>query len=306
MGDKPLSLKDKFNALSAVAYYIALPFLYLLSILPFPILYFISDGVYTLLYYVIGYRKKVVMTNLKNSFPNKTENELKRLQKDFYHYLCDLFLETFKTLTISKKAMIKHLSFTPETLQMLDRYVEEKKSTVVVLGHLGNWEWACNSAAIYCKQKEYVIYHPLSNKQFDGLMYSMRSRFGAKLIAMKDTIREMLGNRSEVSITMFVSDQTPAPESAYWTNFMNQDTPVFRGIEKIARKLNYPVIYANMKRIKRGYYVLQGETIVEEPVKTKDDEITEMHTRLLERDIMAQPEIWLWSHRRWKHKRPVS
>lgn len=292
--------------LSAIAFYLVLPFLYLISLLPFPLLYLVSDGFYVLLYYVVGYRKKVVLQNLRNSFPDKSEKEIQRICKDFYHYLCDLFLETFKTLTISKKSMLKHCYFSPEAQKVFDRFATEKRSVVLVMGHLGNWELAGNTFSILCKQQLYVIYHPLSNKQFDKLIYNMRSRFGTKLIAMRETYREMAANKNIVSATAFIADQTPSPEGAYWTTFLNQDTPVFQGTEKIARKLNYPIVYACIKRVKRGYYEIQAEALCENPKDTKDGEISEMHTKRLEKDIIAQPEVWLWSHRRWKHKRPAA
>jgi KDO2-lipid IV(A) lauroyltransferase len=289
--------------LSAIAFYLVLPFLYLISLLPFPLLYLVSDGFYVLLYYVVGYRKKVVLENLRKSFPEKSEKEIQRTCKDFYHYLCDLFLETFKTLTISKKSMLRHCSFSAGSQDVFDRLATEKKSVVLVMGHLGNWEWAGNTFSILCKQQLYVIYHPLSNRQFDKLIYDMRSRFGTKLIAMRETYREMAANKSIVSATAFIADQTPSPEGAYWTTFLNQDTPVFQGTEKIARKLNYPVVYACIKRIKRGYYQIHAEVLCENPKDTRDGEISELHTKRLEKDIIAQPEIWLWSHRRWKHKK---
>lgn len=290
--------------MSAIAFYLVLPFLYLISLLPFPVLYLLSDIFYVLLYYVVGYRKKVVLENLRKSFPNKTEKEIQRICKDFFHYLCDLFLETFLTLTISKKSMLKHCTFAPGTQEIFDRYAEKKQSVMIVMGHYGNWELAGNTFSLLCKQRLYVIYHPLSNKYFDKLIYDMRSRFGTGLIAMKNTFKVMLSQRKEVTATAFIADQTPSPENAYWTTFLNQDTPVFRGAEIIASKLNYPVIYASVRRIKRGYYQITGEVLCENPKDTKEGEISEMHTRRLEKDIIAQPEIWLWSHRRWKHKRP--
>ncbi|HTB05654.1 MAG TPA: lysophospholipid acyltransferase family protein [Bacteroidia bacterium] len=291
--------------LSAIAYYIALPFIYLLSLLPFPLFYLLSDFFYVLLYYVIGYRKKIVLENLKKSFPNKSEAEINRLCKDFYHYLCDLFLETFKTLTISKKTMLRRCAFTKESEQLFEKLAKEKKSIVLVMGHLGNWEWAGNTFSLLCKQQLYVIYHPLTNKHFDKLIYDMRTRFGTKLIAMRNTFRDMLANRNEVNATAFIADQTPSPEGAYWTTFLNQDTPVFKGTEKIAQKLNFPVVYACVRRLKRGFYEVHAEMLLENPAGTKEGEISELHTRKLEKDIIAQPEIWLWSHRRWKHKRNV-
>jgi KDO2-lipid IV(A) lauroyltransferase len=266
-------------------------------------LYLVSDGFYVILYYVIGYRKKIVLANLRNSFPDKSDKEIKRLCKDFYHYLCDLFLETFKTLTISKKAMLKHCYFSPQAKAVFDKVADEKKSIVLVMGHLGNWEWAGNTFSLQCKQQLYVIYHPLQNKQFNKLIIDMRTRFGTKLIIMKDTFREMVAKRNEVNATAFIADQTPLPDGAYWTTFLNQDTPVFKGTEKIAQKLKYPIVYACIKRVKRGQYEIFAEMLCENPAGTKEDEISEMHTRRLEKDIIAQPEVWLWSHRRWKHKR---
>jgi len=173
------------------------------------------------------------------------------------------------------------------------------------MGHYGNWEWAGNSFSLQCKQQLYVIYHPLSNKYFDKLMYDLRTRFGTKLYAMKDTMREMIRNKNEVNATAFIADQTPSPDSAYWTTFMNQDTPVFWGTEKIAQKLNYPIVYITIKKIKRGYYEVDSELLINEPKNTSLGEISELHTRKLESDIITQPSIWLWSHRRWKHKKNV-
>lgn len=199
--------------------------------------------------------------------------------------------------------MLKHFKFAPGAQEVFDSIAEKKQSIVLVMGHLGNWELAGNSFSLLCKQQLYVIYHPLRNKYFDKLIYDMRSRFGTKLIPMRETYREMAANKSNISATAFIADQTPSPEGAYWTTFLNQDTPVFQGTERIARKLNYPVVYACIKRIKRGYYEMHAEVLCENPKDTKDGEISEMHTKRLEKDIIAQPEVWLWSHRRWKHKR---
>jgi KDO2-lipid IV(A) lauroyltransferase len=291
---------------AAIAFYLVLPFIYFISLLPFPLLYLFSDFFYVMLYYVIGYRKQVVMENLRKSFPQKSEKEIKKICKDFYHYLCDLFLETFKTLTIGKAPMLRHCSIDPAAKQLFDKLAEEKKSVILVMGHWGNWEWAGNSFSMICKQQLYVIYHPLSNKYFNKLIYDMRTRFGTKLIAMRETYKEMATKKEEISATAFIADQTPSPEGAYWTTFLNQDTPVFLGTERISKKLNMPIVFGSVKRIKRGHYTVCAEMLCENPKDTKDGEISEMHTKRLERDIIAQPEIWLWSHRRWKHKKPVS
>lgn len=291
--------------MGAIGFYIGLPFIYLISIIPFPLFYGVSDFFFVLLYYVIGYRKKVVYQNLKNSFPEKSQAELKSIERKFYRYLCDLFLETFKTLTISKKEAVKRCSFTQQTTDLFNQLNEEKKSCIIVMGHYGNWEWAGNTFSLLLKQQLYVIYHPLTNKQFNNLMYKMRTRFGNKLYAMREVMREMIKNRNEINATAFIADQTPPPEGAYWTTFLNQDTPVFVGTEKIAQKLNYPIVYVTVSRPKRGHYLVHAEILVKEPKNTKEGEISELHTRRLEEDIKKQPEIWLWSHRRWKHKRPA-
>jgi len=296
-------MKQGINAAGAV-YYASLPFIYFFSLLPFPLLYLCSDCFYLILYYGIGYRKKVVLTNLGNAFPEKNEAEIGTICRRYYRYLCDLFLETFKTLTISRRAMLRHCSFTPAAEALFARLAEERKSIILVLGHLGNWEWAGNTFSIVNPQQLYVIYHPISNRHFNGLMYRMRTRFGTRLIAMKDTFREMLARKDEVNATAFIADQTPAPQNAHWMTFLNQDTPVFKGTEVIARKIGYPVVYANVIRVKRGYYRMDAELLAEHPSALPDGAISELHTRRLEQDIIAHPETWLWSHKRWKHRRP--
>lgn len=289
--------------MSAILYYLTLPFIYLLSVLPFPLLYGLSNIVYFLLFYLLGYRKEVVLKNLRNSFPEKSEKEIQIISRRFYRYFCDLFLETFKTLSISRKTMLKHCRLEENAQRLFDQLAADNQSIMVVMGHLGNWEWAGNTFSICCKHQLYVIYHPLSNKYFNGLIIKMRTRFGTKLIPMKDTLREMLNNRKTLNATAFIADQSPQPDRAYWMSFLNQDTPVFLGIEKIALKIRYPLVYVSIKRVKRGHYELNAERIELPSVETRPGEITELHTKRLEADIRKQPETWLWTHRRWKHTR---
>jgi KDO2-lipid IV(A) lauroyltransferase len=292
------------NLLQGLFYYITLPFIYLLAILPFPLLYLLSDFVYILLYHMLGYRRKVVRQNLIKSFPEKKGKEIQQIEKRFYRYFCDLFLETFKTLCISKEKMVGHCRFEPETLAIFQKLADENQSFMVVMGHFGNWEWGGNTFSICCKHQLYVIYHPLTNKYFNGLIYRMRTRFGTRLIPMKDTLREMLNNRAELTATAFIADQTPLPDRAYWMEFLNQDTPVFLGIEKIALKIRYPIVYISIRRVKRGYYTVFAERIELSSKLQTTGAITEIHSRRLEADIRSQPENWLWTHRRWKHVRP--
>jgi KDO2-lipid IV(A) lauroyltransferase len=288
--------------MSAIIYYLTLPFLYLISYLPFKLLYLVSDLFYVLIYKVFAYRKKVVTENLKNSFPEKTTAEINQIRDGFYHYFCDLILETIKNLSISPAALKKH--FSNDDLSAFERYYKEKQSVIVVLGHLGNWE-LCGS--YFCQlpiHQMYIIYHPLKNQHFDKLFNRMRTRLGGKIYPMKSAFRGMLKNRNEVTATAFVADQTPAPRSAHWMPFLNQDTAVFKGVEVISRKLDYPVIYISVIREKRGQYRLHSELLVEHPKELSENELTELHSRRLQQDIISYPETWLWSHRRWKHKRP--
>ena len=292
--------------MDAIVYYITLPFIYLLSILPFPVLYAFSDFLYFILFTCIGYRKEVILQNLRNSFPDKTGHEIEIIRKAFCHNLCDFMVETFKILTISEKDILEHCKFNKEGFEVFKKYADEGRSVIMVMGHLGNWEWAGHPFSLKCQHKLVVLYHPLANRYFDRLMLRMRSRVGTKMIPMQTAFKEMLAHRKDLTCTVFISDQTPMPDNAYWTTFLNQDTPVFKGTEVIARKLNMPIIYASMRKVKRGYYEMFAEALVDNPAATREGEISEMHTRRLEKDIILQPESWLWSHRRWKHKRKVT
>jgi len=291
--------------MQAIGFYLLLPFLYLISILPFSIFYLFSDIVFVIVYHVLGHRKKVVTENLRNSFPEKSKNEISELRRKFFRYFCDMSLEILKTLTIGKKSMLKRCKMNEDASNIFQKYHKEKKSLIIVMGHLGNWEWGGNTFSLLCKQQLYVIYHPLANKYFNTMIVGMRTRFGTKLIEMKNTFRDMVKMKNEINATAFIADQTPHPDNAYWTTFLNQDTPVFRGAELIARKLNYPVVFISIKKIKRGHYEIFAEILCENPVSTSDGEISELHTKKLEKEIRKNPETWLWSHKRWKHKRPI-
>ncbi|MEZ4756005.1 MAG: lysophospholipid acyltransferase family protein [Flavobacteriales bacterium] len=289
--------------MGTVGYYLALPFIYGISLLPFPLLYLLSDGVYWLLFRVIGYRKKVVLTNLRNSFPERTEAEIQVIADRFFRWFCDLTLETLKTLTISPGEVVKRVEF--KNIELLRQFAREGRSVILVLGHYGNWELA---GARYSQEKEipqlYVIYHPLANTHFDRLMYHMRTRHGTKLYTMREASKAMLRDQALLTATAFIADQTPSPERAHWMTFLEQDTPVFLGTEALARKLGQPVIYISITRPRRGYYCMAMELLVGDPATTAPGVITEAHTRRLEADIRNVPELWLWTHRRWKHKRP--
>ena len=287
--------------MQAVVYYISLPFIYLIAYLPFPLLYLFSDFLNFWVFSVFDYRKKVVQSNLRNSFPEKSEKELRAIEKRFYQFFCDLIVETIKTLTITPKQVKKRVSV--DNLDIYQNYFSQRQSLIMVLGHFGNWELAGARYSQEAYHQLKVIYHPLKNKYFNRLIIKMRTRLGNGLYPMKETARCMIQDKNTPTITAFIADQTPPPERAYWTTFLNQETPVFFGTEKFSKKFNYPIIYTSTKRIKRGYYHIQTEVLVEDPSKMKEYEISELHTKRLEQDIIAQPEIWLWTHKRWKHKR---
>ena len=290
--------------MKALIYYLVLPILYFISILPFWLLYRVSDFAFVVLYHLIGYRRKVVMTNLRNSFPEKSQKELNTIERKFYRYFCDLIVETLKTLTISPNTLRKRLVF--KDLTVFKKYYEEERSIIIAMGHWGNWELGGSRFAIEPLHKLYVIYHPLHNEYFHRLVVHMRTRLGNGLYPMKDTLRGMIGNRKNITATAFIADQTPSRRGAHWMEFLNQDTPVFMGTGKIANKMNYPIVYARVERVRRGYYEIELEDLVPNPSELEATEIVEIFTRRLEEDIKAIPEIWLWTHRRWKHKREAS
>ena len=286
---------------------IVLPFLYLVSILPFWLLYRLSDLLYVVVYYIAGYRKNVVMNNLRNSFPEKDEKELKKISRLFYRHFCDVIFETVKLLTISRKQFIKRCRFDQEGLDTFNGHILKNQSIIGVMGHCGNWEWAAMAHQLYFTRMITGVYHPLSNRNFDALMKKLRGRFGGDIVPMQQLYKRLINLKNAgISTTIgLIADQTPPPESAYWTTFLNQDTPVFNGPEKLARKFNYPVVYLEVKKTGRGYYLLSASTIVSMPRELPEGMISELHTRQLEQNIRMQPHTWLWSHRRWKHKKPA-
>lgn len=288
--------------MGAVAYYLALPFIYLVSLLPFRALYLLSDVMYLLVYRVLGYRKAVVTGNLERSFPDKTPAEIRTVRRDFYRYFCDLSLETLKTLTVSPAALNKHMSC--GDMSAFERFYEKKQSVIIVMGHLGNWELCGAYISQLPLHPLYVIYHPLKDRRFDALFYRMRTRLGNGLYPMKSAFKSMIRDRDKLTATAFIADQSPPPAKAHWMTFLNQETGVFKGTEALARTLDYPVIYLSVIRERRGHYRLHSELLAEHPGELPENALTERHTRRLEQDIIAYPETWLWTHRRWKHARP--
>lgn len=274
--------------------------LYLISLLPFRVIYFISDSLCFILFHLLKYRKIVVYDNLRKSFPEKTDSEINVIAKEFYHFLCDQILESVKMLTISKQTVKKR--FRLNNLEELTRHFENNKPVIAVTGHYGNWEWGGLILSILVPQPVIIIYKPISDKRFEQLINKMRSKFNASLVPMKSTLRKIAEYKNKLYVAVMVSDQTPAKsEITYFTQFMNQRTPVFQGVEKLAKMTKASVVYCHINRYKRGYYDCTFETLFDTPEHTAEKEITNTYTRKLEEKIREKPELWLWSHRRWKY-----
>ncbi len=289
------------NALSFFALY---PLIYLVAVSPTWLMYRISNGLYFIIYHLIGYRRKVVSQNLKNAFPEKSMKEIAEIESRFFQYLCDLVLETLKTTKWNDTMVRNHLSM--EEVPVLNELYQEGKSFIIVMGHFGNWEWAGPCFSLSSKHQLVVIYQPLSNPYFEKMLVRSRTKFNTRIVPRVNTLKSMIKDRDKVNATALIADQAPIPlENALWIDFLNQDTPVFTGPEKIARKLNQPVIYMRVSRTARGKYKITPVLINREPKDSEPNEITKEFNRLLEEDIRRQPETWLWSHKRWKHKRPV-
>lgn len=288
----------------AFAYYLSVPFLYFFSVLPWAVLFAFSDFFFLIIFYAIGYRRKIVRMNLANSFPEKTGKELKSIEFRFYRYFVDMIMEMLKLFTMNPEQKMARCKMDAESQALFGKLYADKRSSIVVFGHYGNWEYCPSGLPLQTDFQSYVIYHPLSNPYFDRLMSRLRTSSGSKLYTMAGTLKGMIANRDELNMTAFLSDQSPRRKGAYWTKFLNQDTPVFRGPEKIAQKLRMAVIYGSLERVKRGKYVFHSCLICEDASETQPGEITEAHLHLLEKDIRTAPEYWLWTHRRWKHKKP--
>jgi len=265
-----------------------------------------SDILFLLLCYFPSYRKKVVRTNLKNSFPEKTSEELTRIERKFYRHLADLFIETLKLTHLSNKQLIRRLNITnPE---MINNAGIKGHDLIVIHSHYNNWEWVTCLLPLYTGFRSVGVYKPLRNKHFDQFLNSLRTRNKGSLSSMSEILREVINNRNNNERAMygFIADQTPArPYIKYWTTFLNQDTPVHLGAEKIAVKYDMSVVFLNVKKIRRGYYELTIEKLFDHSAGLPDYLITEAHVRRLEEIIRERPEYWLWTHKRWKHKKPA-
>ena len=278
---------------------------YLLSLLPFWVHYLLSDFIYLILYKLVGYRKRVVRENLAISFPEKSKEELKRIERGFYHFLGDYLAESVKLMTISKRTLRRRLVF--KNTEAIEECIESGQSCAVFLGHYCNWEWI-TSLPLWVTPKAQCgqIYHPIENKDFDRLFLRLRQRLGAVCIPMQDTLRKILEFRQagQPVVIGYISDQKPHWVNIHhWVDFLHHDTPVLTGTERIARRMNHAVFYLDVRRLRRGYYEAEFKLITREPQQMPEFKLTDIYYQMLEESIRRAPEFWLWSHNRWSRTR---
>lgn len=276
-----------------------------LAFLPLWFLYFLSDLLFYLVYYVVRYRRKVVRKNLMGSFPDKNTAEILQIERKFYHYFCDLIVETIYITGISEKEYLQRIKY--KNIDLITNFYAQQKSVMMMTAHYCNWEWLSSMSLVLPPEGPMEgIYKELSNIKFDKFMFDLREKFGGRNIENKILFKTMLKNRQNAiySIYCMISDQRPAPRSSrHWLPFLNQDTSVLIGTEQLARKFEYPVVFLDMRRPKRGYYTCEFIMISEHPQLESENEITRKYMELLENKIIEKPEFWLWTHNRWKHKR---
>jgi len=277
-------------------------FCWLLSLVPLRCLYLISDFIFVLVRYVVRYRYKVVMDNLRNSFPEKTEKERRKIARQFYRFLCDLFIETLKIIHFKPEQLHRRIRYSnPE---IFDDLYQKGKQIFIACGHYGNWEWT-STLENTIPYHHVTLYQPLESKFSDRFFYNLRTKNGSDAISSHTAIRAIYQyiKENRLSVFGFMTDQSPGRDAHYWTTFLNQDTPIYMGVEKLAKRYNTAVVYFEVQRVKRGYYKVEVTLITENAAETADHEITDKHVQLLEQTIRRKPQYWLWSHRRWKHKR---
>lgn len=280
--------------------YFALGFLWLFSLQPFCVLYLYSDLLYHFIR-LIGYRRAVINENLRYAFPDKSKEELREIRLKFYRGFCDVLIETIKIQSMSEKQMRKRMVFT--NMEYINQKANERKDVVAIMGHYGCWEWI-PSVALHSSHVACATYRPLKNVQFDKYMLKLRGRWGSLNFTMRNTMRELIKVKRENKnfLIGLIADQSPDRNKIqYWTSFLNQNTAVLLGPEKMAKAFKAPVVFMKMSRVKRGYYQVDIIPLVEDAASTSEYEITELHLKCLENIIRERPEDWLWSHKRWKY-----
>lgn len=286
------------KVITAVLFFI---FIWLFALVPFFLLYQISNVFYWLLYHVFGYRKKIILKNLTECFPTKSEKEIKALLPSVYKNITDNILEGIKAFTMTSKQIVKrHKIVNPE---IFEDYFKKGQSIIAVAGHYGNWEWGSISASLQTNYNMVALYKPLSNKLIDNFIRKSRQRSGTVLASMFETSETFKKYKDTPSVFLMAADQSPGRkyiEKAHWINFLGRDTAFLHGPEKYAKNNNYPVMYVDVQRIRRGYYEIELSILADKPMELKDGESTARFAKKLESIIYTEPVNWLWSHNRWK------
>jgi KDO2-lipid IV(A) lauroyltransferase len=294
---------QKFYLMQFLAYLIFYPLLWLISKLPFRLLYALSDLIYVIIYYIIGYRKKTVRSNIALALPHLSEKERLTIEKKSYRHLCDMFLEMIKTMSITRKEIDERFTFSN-----LDVYLDlEKKgkSIAVMIAHYASYEWVISMNRIITFEG-FAIYKKIRNPYFDKMVRDIRSKFQAHLITTKETIDVIQKNTTEgrLSVYGFAGDQSPKSNKAFhWTMFMGVEVPVHTGAEMLAKRFDMNVIFLKVKKVKRGFYEATFEVLSEDVRSVPDYQISDMFVERVEQQILEAPEFYLWTHKRWKHKR---
>ncbi|MFC0877480.1 lysophospholipid acyltransferase family protein [Saccharicrinis sp. FJH2] len=291
--------------MKALGFYIFLIFFRPFLWLPLRVWYVLADFLYVVMYYIAGYRKRVVAKNLKRAFPEKEPEWIHAITKKYYKHLADYFIESLKLDAFNKPALKKRCTF--RNLELIADANKNGRDVIIFLGHYANWEWITSMPLWIENLQCFTVYKPLKNKYFDRYFLKIRQRFGVTPIPMKRSAREIIKfhNEGKRSVSGLIADQNPGSfDVRYWVKFLNQDTAVFEGGEKIAQKLGAAVGYMKMKKVRRGYYETEIIPMFDDASKTEPHEITRKYFELLENDIRERPELWLWSHKRWKRKKP--
>ncbi|MDR0699625.1 MAG: lysophospholipid acyltransferase family protein [Tannerella sp.] len=274
------------------------------ALLPMPVLFVLSDVFYFFIYYMARYRRGVVRNNLRNSFPGMAEKEIRKLERRFYRHFADYIIETIKLAHISQEELLRRANIrNPELIYgLLDK---GHSCLILTMGHYGNWEWFSGASARFeGRATVYPVYRPIQNKAFDRLFIYLRTRFHSCGIKKNNTIRDLvrLKQNKTPALLPFLADQTPSKANLhYWTTFLNQESAILTGPERIAKKLDIPVIFADIIKVKRGYYTADLKLITEKAKDTGKFLITEEYARMMEKTILRDPAYWLWTHKRWKH-----
>jgi KDO2-lipid IV(A) lauroyltransferase len=283
--------------------FILIVFIVFIGIIPFILLYPFSNFIAFLMHRIFGYRKKVILGNLKRSFPDQFEEDRNKMLVPIYKNLTDIIIEGIKSFTMRKGQIVRrHKILNPE---MFQTYVENKQSVIAVTAHYNNWEWGSLSASLQMDHKVVGFYKPLSNPWVDRFLKWSRSRSGTTLASIKETSKTFDDFSGQPTIFLMAADQNPAKaKNTYWVDFLGQKTAFLHGPEKHAKRLNLPIVYIDIIRKKRGFYTIFLTEIIKNPSEYDEGEITQVYATKVEEMIRRYPPNWLWSHRRWKHKPP--